>query len=254
MCGDHQTLQKSPHWMTLLQYFKGLNALDHAIPLRCPRHPNEPPLYLSSSDAATFDPSSVCKYKCGVIMLCGHVCTKTCHGGSHCRCEVPIIDTFPACGHSRKRMCFEDEDALRCKTRISYRFEECGHLSTQECGIINGRGKRSVRCQFLCGKELQCGHPCSLRCSDDCSGTPCPSCLKIEQEKQRIQKLNHLKTIESKQKELAEEIQRLKDMGDQGIVLRELHPHDDTAKDYYMVCCDEAHRERERIFLVLLRL
>lgn len=138
------------------------------------------------------------------------------------------------------KFCHEDAEDKVCETKISHTFEVCGHITECECwktwktsALKQGT---SLKCQFACGKTLPgCGHACTLLCSDDCAGAPCKACLDIQEEKAKIQRQVLREVIARKREELDVEIQRLKKSGDEGFVVTEVHPNNETAKDFYMV-------------------
>jgi hypothetical protein len=234
--GDDSTLAlKSGHWRTLISYFEDQNAIDSSIPLCCPRHPDRPAFSLTNTDFSLFKPSHVCDYPCEEVLPCDHVCSLTCHSGDHGQCKEPVSFTFSPCGHSQTRMCYQDEEILSCKTKIMHKFEKCDHSTEKECWEAKGMRKFRLKCQELCGKELKCGHMCKLHCFEDCASAPCKDCQEIEKERERIKLQILIKAIGSKRKELDAEIQKLKDAGDQGIVVMQVHPDDDTAQSYFMV-------------------
>jgi hypothetical protein len=116
-----------------------------------------------------------------------------------------------------------------------YKFENCEHLDEVECWKSKGNRKLSLECKKNCGKALKCGHPCRLRCSDNCEGTPCESCAKIERKKAKMQSELQAKAVEEKQKELEVEIQKLQQEANEGILKLEMLPHGDTAEAYFLV-------------------
>ncbi|KAG0617383.1 hypothetical protein M758_5G185900 [Ceratodon purpureus] len=234
--GNDSTLaQKNPHWKTLISYFVDENAIDSSIPLCCPRHPDRLAFELSNTDVSKFEPSQVCDYPCGHVLPCKHSCNLTCHSGdNHGRCIEPVNFTFWPCGHSQTRKCYEDEERLSCKTKIMHEFVICKHITEMECWQVKGSRKASLKCRVICGKELKCGHLCKLQCSEDCASVPCKDCQEIEKEKERIKLQILIKAIDSKRKELDAEIQKLKEKGDEGIVVKQVHPDDDTALSYFM--------------------
>jgi hypothetical protein len=64
-----------------------------------------------------------------------------------------------------------------------------------------------------------------------CASAPCKDYEEIEKNKE----LHILiRAIGNRRKELDAEIQKLKDVRDQGIVVKQVHP-DDTAQSYFMV-------------------
>lgn len=236
--GNHSTLtEKSSHWRTLLSYFQRQEAVNVSIPLRCPRHPSQPPYALNSHAASKFEPSDVCDRRCEGVLPCGHFCASTCHSGTHSLpCKERVTFTFVSCGHSHTKLCYQDqEQELSCKTKVMHAFDNCGHIESVECWKVRGNRKLSQACTAHCGKELKCGHVCKLRCSDSCEGTPCESCAEIEREKERIRRQLYVKAVEDKQKEVQLEIQKLQEKGNEGILVHKMDRHGDTAEAYFLV-------------------
>jgi hypothetical protein len=65
-----------------------------------------------------------------------------------------------------------------------------------------------------------------------CASAPCKDCKEIEKDKE----LHILiRANGSRRKELDAEIQKLKDVRDLGIVVKQVHPDDDTTQSYFMV-------------------
>ena len=68
----------------------------------------------------------------------------------------------------------------------------------------------------FCPKKLDCGHPCTLKCYQNCTANPCSICVKIEKEKAAKEKLREAEELKLKLKELENEIERLKLQDDAG--------------------------------------
>jgi hypothetical protein len=133
-------------------------------------------------------------------------------------------------------MCYADVADLVCKRKVIHTFTDCQHSTEKECGEVSGSRKRRLKCQVVCGKELdKCGHMCKLHCSETCGSAPCEDCLELEKEKEKIRKQILLKAIDSKRKELDEEITKLKGKGNEGIVVKQVYPDDETTQSYFMV-------------------
>ncbi|KAG0627986.1 hypothetical protein M758_2G241900 [Ceratodon purpureus] len=235
--GNNSTLaKKSADWRKLIQDLDTKRAMGDSIPLCCPRHPSRPPYALENSTASIFEPRDVCNLRCEEELPCGHACTSTCHTGNHslpCQERVPF--TFRFCGHTHTKLCHQDHELeLSCKTVVTHKFETCKHSAQVKCREIKGNRKLSLACKVDCGKTLQCGHPCALRCSDNCEGTPCHFCAKIEKEKERLQRELIARAIEVKQKELELEIQKLQEKANWGILVHEIHPHGDKAEAFFL--------------------
>lgn len=234
--GNHTTLaQNFAHWKTLISYFENLNAIDSSISLCCPRHPDRPPFALSNTSASQFQSCDVCECPCREVLPCGHVFSHTYHSEAHTQCKAPVDFTFRLCGHSRTRMCYQDEEELFCKRKVTHKFTRCEHSAEKECWQLTGFRKLHLKCRVVCGKELKCGHMCKLHCSENCDSAPCEDCEKIEKVKEKIKLQIRIPAIANKRKELDEEISKLKEKGNEWIVIKQVHPDDDTSQSYFMV-------------------
>ncbi|GLJ17146.1 hypothetical protein SUGI_0296680 [Cryptomeria japonica] len=233
-CGNHKLfLEKSPHWRTLIEYFKEQECLSEQIYLRCPRHPCDPPFALSNKDASSFNPL-FCTRPCRAVLECGHLCSSTCHHGEHPLCDEPVLFQFKSCGHEATKGCSQDEETQLCLKEISYKFIKCGHTEVFECWRV--AKNRGLFCMHSCLRELQCGHLCTLKCCNDCKAYPCVICLEIQKEKAAKELEREGKELELKKEELNKELSKLKsqDVTEESSIL-ELDSESETAAEYLQV-------------------
>jgi len=76
---------------------------------------------------------------------------------------------------------------------------------------------------------------CTLVCSESCESAACKDCLEIQRAKEKIILQSRIEAIANKKKKLEEEIAKLNEKGNEGIVVKQVHPDDDTAQSYFMV-------------------
>ncbi|KAH9330190.1 hypothetical protein KI387_002298 [Taxus chinensis] len=225
--------EKSPHWRTLIDYFKDEDCLSEQIHLNCPRHPSDAPVALCNKDASSFDPL-VCAKPCWAVLDCGHFCSSTCHHGSHPRCEIQVLFKFQSCGHEEKKQCSQDQETLLCSKEISYTFDACRHTDVLKCWRVTK--KEGLFCMHACPKELECGHPCTLKCYEDCKANPCGICIQIKKEIAAKEKQREGREIELKKEELEKEISKLKSQDvTVELSILELDSETDTAAEYLQV-------------------
>ena len=86
------------------------------------------------------------------------------HSLCELRCEKQL-----RCGHPCTGLCGEDCLKIECRVRVKHELP-CTHIVSVLC--FEGVNTRS-KCQKPCLKMLECGHPCSLKCYEDCKSTDC---------------------------------------------------------------------------------
>ncbi|CAD7930168.1 unnamed protein product [Amoebophrya sp. A25] len=155
--------------------------------------------------------SLLCTEVCGrTIPECGHKCEQPCHAGDCLRafCRVVILQHCPVAPKEhppRKLLCGvigdqqssnKDEGMFGCNVEVDTKCAHCGKTLKKKCGEVHRqkvfycrvkqRCSRNPRhtferacnetadvCPKRCGKLLSCGHPCPLRCYEDCSRAEC---------------------------------------------------------------------------------
>lgn len=231
-CGSSDTFAaKSPHWKTLVNYFQEQNCLGEQIFMRCPRHPFDPPFTICSSEVNSFHPL-LCERSCRDILNCNHQCQGTCHHGEHPECRLTVQFLFKDCGHEATKECSQKEETILCEQDITYTFEACQHTEVLKCWRVIK--KIGLNCMQVCPKKLECGHPCTLKCYQNCKANPCSICLKIEKEKVAKEKLREQEELKLKLKELENEIERLKNAKEE-TSLKELDSEGETAAEYFQI-------------------
>lgn len=73
-----------------------------------------------------------------------------------------------------------------------------------------------------------------MHCSESCESAPCEDCLEIERAKEKIRLQIRIEAIANKKEELKEDIAKLYEKVSEGIVVKQVHPDDDTAQSYFL--------------------
>lgn len=194
--GNLPMLRKSKAWMHILHTLKENSGSD--LPLVCPRHPDAGRLILGTP----------CPHNCMEELPCGHRCGKSCHPpGKHPLCDLLINDRFVECGHEINRFCGTPLADLKCSVPVTVR-QSCGHSEDRPChsskrpctvlvGIVcqhcGEEGQLecwrketeayTFSCPKPCARNMRCGHPCKLRCGENCD-LGLDSCSVCETERQ----------------------------------------------------------------------
>eukprot|EP00957_Ditylum_brightwellii_P164180 12500265-Ditylum_brightwellii.AAC.1 len=190
-------------WRPLLKMLEDNNQLMKGLPTVCVQHPNDDIIELMKpKDFRKVRPNGGCSRPCDFRMTCGHVCPQMCHfiDKEHkiaqkkcmepCRrfppnchlnhacpkpcneecgpCSERVDPTLLPCGHifsSPRCHDIRNPDAIKklsrkCNEAINFKFAECNH--TEETTCANARSP-SPKCPAICGKLLDCQHPCGNR-------------------------------------------------------------------------------------------
>ena len=140
-----------------------------------------------------------CDQKVQVTLTCGHKKDITC--GTALKehqsgiCDILVKRKLP-CGHENMAECSLEIAKIRCKHPCE-RLLPCGHPCTKKCGEVCAQFKcmakvskdlncgyhkischcgddvSKLNCSENCRKQLECGHPCPGKCSEDCSQHRC---------------------------------------------------------------------------------
>ena len=120
-----------------------------------------------------------------------HVCLEKCHHPKKCPpCSHLMTKTVPKCNHEQLVPCSVDPEKFSCRRRCQ-KMLSCGHQCGNNCGencsskcqvsvikslLCGHEGKLPcfrdpttfTNCQKACRKILDCKHPCSKKCSEQC--------------------------------------------------------------------------------------
>lgn len=273
-------LQRLARWDLLAAHMQTQCLVGRELPLVCPRHSNSD-IFLSSTPANEghpggcffFDEPRVirCPEPCTSLMECGvHTCLLgRCHPGEepHAveKCVVPIHFTygvchhlstrrccdvepacevilpfaFVVCGHKSKRKCCVAESGVECDTYMQMRFRDCGHTGTRRCVD----SEESQKCAKPCTKMLACGHPCPLRCCDDCSKARkvggCKACATMRNVEEEERKRQLEEAVKSAKAQAKAEAKNHRERG--GFFCKLLEPSDPS----YMEACRIVHQNQQ---------
>lgn len=215
LIGSCKTYLHVPMWADVHGQLALKDAVGTALPLCCPRHPQQDILCSEPEDFVRKSPEGGCNLLCERrLQSCGHRCQAPCHSdmmheavdcpqpcerlrescthpcpklcGQNCgRCLVNIGSVELRCGHSKQNiLCHQTitiED-IKCLTILSKVVPGCGHSVQTECH--RDVASESYRCSNRCQELLLCGHPCP--------GT-CGSCRKEGNNGQTL--FEHLKCV-----------------------------------------------------------
>ena len=196
-------------WDEVLYHMESRSLAGDNLPLRCPRHPNGPPILLCSGSKPSLSPlhsaaytiselrghssrhMRLCTAPCKAQMACGlHTCKiGWCHPqaeeehAAHL-CTEMVSFKHTGCGHDATRQCCSPEAEQKCRIVINFTLG-CGHRGHSACCVPKEmfQCKEMIKFRFLsCGHEstrecsqkektLKCARPCArtLPC-----GHPCP--------------------------------------------------------------------------------
>ncbi|XP_068724766.1 uncharacterized protein [Montipora capricornis] len=150
--------------------------------------------------ACSRDPKTVkCQEPCERNLDCGHPCPGKCSEDcSQFSCDLMVEKNLNCPGnHSQKLACGRDAKTVSCQERCE-RNLDCGHPCPGKCSedcsqfscdlmveknlncpgnhsqkLACSRDPKTVKCQEPCERNLDCGHPCPGKCSEDCSQFSC---------------------------------------------------------------------------------
>ena len=145
---------------------------------------------------------SQCRKICFTSCPNEHQCQMRCHHPKTClKCYITVLKTIPQCGHEQSVPCSIDVADFSCQAACE-RTLSCGHNCREICGNKCTRScmvpcKKTLPCEHEkwmpcfkdpvvhsqcdrnCTKVLDCGHPCSNRCTDPCE---CNTEIEVELE------------------------------------------------------------------------
>ena len=174
-CIGNFTLLKSECtlWKEICDHLETKNAIGQTLTLVCKRHSNVNQVR-TWSDIEKF-PLGGCDKFCGVRLDCGHACDKVCHPTDEFhlpgRCPKVCWKSCPN-DHQCQKRCHYPYGCF-CVRPVVKIIPQCGHEQTVQCCIK----PQDFRCQVKCVKTLDCGHPCSQKCSDRCR---CNTMIEVE--------------------------------------------------------------------------
>ncbi|XP_014216560.1 NFX1-type zinc finger-containing protein 1-like [Copidosoma floridanum] len=129
-------------------------------------HNMEKPCYVSIDKVE-------CTYECEIRLDCGHACIKKCH--VHFDPDHLEYECYKDCtkknadctgDHLCKKKCFENCDP--CPVLVD-KVRSCGHHYKKVACSLD---VEKIYCERKCDREMNCGHKCQLKCSDECKNCP----------------------------------------------------------------------------------
>ena len=117
----------------------------------------------------------VCANKCKQKLPCGHVCPGTCtENCSKYKCQKPVVKRLDCAGkHSLKMACSDDPTIITCQKQCN-RDLDCGHPCPGRCSEQCER----MRCMRGVEKTFPCGHKESLKCFQSKAATCTAPCRR----------------------------------------------------------------------------
>ena len=132
---------------------------------------------------------ATCYNKCSRKCPEGHGCTFPCYQAHTCMCMTEVTKVIPKCGHHQVMPCHQNpnevdcqhncekscskghpcpllcsEKCLPCKSKVIATIPSCGHEGYVSCS----QDLNKVKCKKLCKRKCGLGHPCKLKCYQEC--------------------------------------------------------------------------------------
>ena len=156
----------SPLWKKILLYLEEKKQVGSTLQLCCATHPESITTITKYTDFKKLPPDGGCWLQCNTKLSCGHKCTRSCHikdqKHNNYQCKQPCLRKCLQCGSPCKQKCFME--CKICETPVNKKLPLCGHIQLVPCWMKPGEFK----CQRKCNKICTNGHPCPLKCSDEC--------------------------------------------------------------------------------------
>ena len=162
-------------WMKIIEAARRNKVLGRSLTVVCQKHPETTTTISCPQDFAKVQDGG-CDQLCSTQLECGHVCDRKCHADDtihNLGCEKPCLKRCEN-GHPCRKKCHED--CRPCTTKMEKTFSTCEHKVQIPCSKFNHFGP----CQSECNRELGCGHPCTLKCSQDCNTVPCRKIINVK--------------------------------------------------------------------------
>ncbi|KKZ67786.1 hypothetical protein EMCG_06552 [[Emmonsia] crescens] len=166
--GNTQSLQVVPMWNDIIQLFRSQNRLGTALKVQsCPQNFNHDPGYISIQQPEDFAKIPPCQKRCDQLLLCGHICTQSCHpfelhASSIMKCGGKCSKLHDTCKHLCTKAC--GEPCGPCTTVLSTISLRCGHAAMVTCAERNSSAP--PLCQAIVEElTLHCGHKFVVTCA-----------------------------------------------------------------------------------------
>ncbi|XP_068725584.1 NFX1-type zinc finger-containing protein 1-like isoform X1 [Montipora capricornis] len=112
-----------------------------------------------------------CDAPCERYLPCGHQCTNKCD--DVCVSQLTCLQKCRKqlkCSHPCPGKCSEDCSQFSCQVMVKKDLNCPGNHSQE---LACGCDPKTVKCQDRCKRNLDCGHPCPGKCSEDCRQFSC---------------------------------------------------------------------------------
>ncbi|KXN82346.1 NFX1-type zinc finger-containing protein 1 [Leucoagaricus sp. SymC.cos] len=183
MLGNAANLRQNPTWSTILDEMKARDQIGPAIPIICPRHPEQARLISRPGEIPLYAPVGGCTLPCNARLSCGHFCpSAVCFSivdkklfftdamnHRSTKCMVMHSVSLP-CGHVAEKVpCYMLEDLIpvKCHERVRKQLPGCEHTAVAACHVVPS----TIECSQPCAQPLQC---CTKACK-----SPCSSCRLV---------------------------------------------------------------------------
>ena len=107
----------------------------------------------------------ICEVLVDKELPCGHIQRIECSKKPKI-CKV-LVDKILPCGHCQRLECYKSPKI--CEVLVS-KLLPCGHTK-QNC--LCYENPNNIKCEENCKRKLKCGHPCKLKCYEDCANQIC---------------------------------------------------------------------------------
>ncbi|KXN84450.1 NFX1-type zinc finger-containing protein 1, partial [Leucoagaricus sp. SymC.cos] len=171
--GNAANLRQNPTWSTILDEMEARDQIGPAIPIICPRHPEQARLISKPGQIPLYAPVGGCTLPCDARLSCGHVCPSACHSAldDHLSTECMVMHSVRLpCGHvAAKVPCYMLEDliSVKCQEQVRKQLPGCEHTAVAACHVVPS----TIECSQPCAQPLQC---CTKACK-----SPCSSCRLV---------------------------------------------------------------------------
>ncbi|KDQ62856.1 hypothetical protein JAAARDRAFT_202408 [Jaapia argillacea MUCL 33604] len=195
--GNASNLRQNSTWRVIVEQLEDRDQVGPALPIVCPRHPEQTRLVSKPGDIPAQAPQGGCLLPCAFRLSCGHNCPSACHAdldnhrstlcdqpcpkvpcpqGHPCvrrcfedcgPCQFPYAKVKLPCGHIAKSKipCHQMDNlaAIPCRERVVKRLPHCEHSAKVQCH----QDPATVVCKETCNGQMGCcSRTCKSRCSD----------------------------------------------------------------------------------------
>ncbi|XP_061166134.1 NFX1-type zinc finger-containing protein 1-like [Saccostrea echinata] len=175
--GNFQMLYKrnNPLWMKIITKAKEKDVLGKSLSLVCKNHPQK---ITSVSGPEDFEnvKDGGCDEPCATLLQCGHVCERKCHADNSIHdlpCQKACLKKWCDDGHLCQKECYKE--CGPCMERVKKKYLTCEHEVCVPCS----EDLSDRPCPAKCTRQRDCGHICTLKCSQNCNKYPCQVVVQV---------------------------------------------------------------------------